>query len=141
MDTEWKAIDKWKNYREKYGDDGQIGLAKWKKWRMFGFTADPEGLLEIELGSIEKPMELQINYRASLGGSIQIGLFTRKGRGDLDPIKGRSMGEMQAMDQDAISQTVVWKNGSVVMPVENKRIVAQIKLCVASIYAWRFKEI
>jgi len=53
-----------------------VGVARWPKWRLFGYRANPEGVLTIYLGRITRPSELVLNYEVPAGGKVRVQLET-----------------------------------------------------------------
>jgi len=129
---DWKAMPRWVDYMSRHADSG-ISFARWPKWRLFGFESDPEGTLTIDLGRIERPSEVVLNYeiikpegqiRAELRGQ---GLETRA-LADAVPLSGNSLGEV-----------VTWKSGSVVPPAASASLVLHLEC--ARVYAYELRPI
>ena len=119
-----------------------IGLARWPAWRFFGFHANPEGSLDLQLGRIERPAHLRLNYKTERKGSVRVQLFSRVGRDDLTPIKGcNAEQDVVPLTGDSIHETVRWRSGDIVHPPQEGQIVARITLDRASIYAWDWNPV
>ena len=137
MDMDWGPIEKWSRVREESGFYSVIGLAKWPKWRLFGYHGDPEGTIDIEVGEISASSQLVLNYRTGRAGSVRVQLFAREGRSDCGDVPGRSeLGDCVPLTGDNVAQTVSWKDGVLVYPVPGKRIVARLTIEDATVYAW-----
>jgi hypothetical protein len=135
--VDWQRLPEWRQVRESSGPHAVVGLAKWPKWRLFGFHADPEGVVEIELGEIAKPCELRLNYEAGVQGRIHTQLFAREGRLDRQDISGRSDPDASIpLTGDSLSETVRWQDGPVIHPIPGKRLVARLAMANARVYAW-----
>ena len=137
LDADWKARKKWRRIRAESGHPGVVGLAKWPKWRLFGYHADPDGVLELELGEITTPSELLLNYKAAYAGSVRVQLFSREGRGDCGDIPSRSStADCIPLTGDNTGEVVAWKQGTVIQPAHGKRIVARLTMENSYVYAW-----
>ena len=127
------------------GDSAEgIGYVSWPRWRLFGYHADPGGELDIELGRMDGPAELVLNYETEIGGSIRVQLATLDDdqRHEIDPpntIEGHGFDDALPLVGDGLSEVVRWRNGSVVRPVGGKRLVAQLSVERAKIYAYELR--
>lgn len=128
LNEEWKPINKWTEWTAKYGyPNGGIGFVSWPKYRLFGFESSPYGELTIDLGVIEKPSELFLNYQTKPGGAV----FVEQ----LDNPK-RTQAESIPLSGDAISEKVAWKDGTIIQPSQGKKVLLKLCLNVASVYAY-----
>lgn len=126
--------------RDAEGAGVVAGLARWPRWRLFGFQSEPAGVMEIDLGALDRPSELVLNYKAGSQGMLQVQLFARAGRGDKAAINGRSEPEACVpMTGDTLAGAVLWKDGARVDPVPGKRLVARIVMDDAALYAWEWR--
>ena len=140
MDADWNVMGKWREVREAAGCHSVIGLARWPKWRLFGLLADPEGQVDIELGPIDKPSELSLNYCAGFRGSVRVQFHTREMRGDCGDVTGRSdIADCLPLTGDSISELVRWREGSVIGPTTSRQTVARITLENATLYGWELR--
>jgi len=110
-------------------DEGmyRIGVARWPKWRLFGFRSDPHGTLEINLGRLEAPRELHLNYRCEIGGSI---------RAELVHHDQRTLEQAVALTGDALHAPVAWADGTVLPPKPGGDTVVRLHLDRAEVYAY-----
>ena len=139
LDLDWKPIEKWSKMAD---DQRSIGLAKWPAWRLFGFQADPEGLLDYELGRLDRPSRLVLNYKASFQGNVRVQLFGREIRGDCIEIPGFSaMEDSVPLTGDSVGEVVRWKSGDVIQPSPDRRLVARFIVENAAIYAWEWQPV
>ena len=142
MDADWQPIEKWTRVRQENGFYSVVGLAKWPKWRLFGYHADPEGSVDIEMGEILEPSELLLNYKAACEGNVRVQVFAREGRGDCQDIPGRSdPADSVPLTGDSVGEVVAWKSGTVIHPVPGRRIVARLTLGNATAYAWDLRPV
>ncbi len=117
----------------------RIGYVAWPAWRLFGFHADPEGELEIELGELDRPHELRLNYECAGGGSIAVQLQTlaRNQRvQDSETIAGYECEQANPLSGEALRAPVSWQGGAVIQPVPGKRLVARLFMQRAKVYAF-----
>ena len=130
VDAEWKRLD---DRMEQLIDGGlaRIGFARWPKWRLFGFRADPTGSLEIDLGPIDTPGRLLLNYETESGGSVRTELLS-----DGEPIEGRSADDSVAATGDAVAGSVAWNDGDLIQPSDGKPVTARLHLETATVYAF-----
>jgi hypothetical protein len=137
LDLDWKPVEKWSKMAD---DQRSIGLAKWPAWRLFGFQADPEGLLDYELGRLDRPSRLVLNYKAGFQGNVRVQLFGREIRGDCIEIPGFSaMEDAVPLTGDSVGEVVRWISGDVIQPSPDRRLVARFIVENAAIYAWEWQ--
>ena len=137
LDERWQRIDRWTDWTSRYGEGG-IGFARWPKWRLFGFESDPEGSFVIDLGPIDRPGELHLNYRTKPGGAIRVELFEAGGP---EPIPGRSLADAAPLAGDGTAEKVAWKDGSVIAPTGGKSVRAKLHLECAAAYAYEVRDV
>lgn len=63
-------------YVSDFGD--KVGYAHWPKWRIFACRAEPEGVIDINLGHVATPGALHLNYACDPGGSVKLQWLTRR---------------------------------------------------------------
>ena len=141
LDVTWKGNEKWTKFVNRHYKSG-AGIARWQKWRMFGYYASPEGVIDVELGEIEQPSELVLNYKSELEGSIRVQIFEREGRYDTGNIINRSnMDDVVPLTGDNIAEIVKWKDGTTIQPAPGKRIVARLTMENSRVYAWEVRPL
>ncbi len=126
------------------GRGGGIGYAHWPKWRLFGFHADPEGELEIELGELDQPCELLLNYEALTGGAIHVQLHTLAPFARLqetEPVEQRRYDDAVALTGDALQAPAAWSGGTVIHPTPGRRTVARLSMQRAKVYAFELRPV
>lgn len=138
LGTDWKRLPQWSEYRGKHPLSG-ITYASWPKWRLFGFDADPEGSMRIDLGRIDKPSEVLINYEITKPeGSIRCEL---KG----DGLVLRSAEESIPLTEDSIAAVVRWKDekdgkeGSTILPAASASLTLNMRC--ARVYAYEVRPL
>ncbi|MDP6110753.1 MAG: hypothetical protein QGG53_02710 [Planctomycetota bacterium] len=137
MDEQWKVDDALATHLDAAGDEWVVGVARWPKWRLFGFHANPRGHFDLELGELSEPSELLLNYRTEPQGCVQVQIFAREVRNDMGEIAGRSSADDAVpLTGDSLAEVVAWRDGTILQPVPGKRLVARIVLDRASVYAW-----
>lgn len=139
---DWTDNPRWSAHRQTEGPTMTTGLLRWPRWRMFGYAAEPEGALELDLGVLNRPAELVMNYRTGGGGALRVGLFTRAGRLDATAVAGRSdEGDIVPMRGDELSAVAAWKGGTIVPASAGRRIIARIAMEDATLYAWDWRPV
>ena len=112
-------------------DEGlsRIGVARWPKWRLFGFRSNPKGSLTLTLDGIKEPSRLLLNYECEKGGSVRISLEDLPQRTEQKaiPLKGSSF-----------NAAATWSDGDVLVPrSDGQPIKATLHLDRASVYAYQ----
>ena len=137
LDVNWNINHELQNYRNN-NNDWAVGIAKWPKWRLFGFSADPEGILEINLGKSDCVKELFLNFKTKQNGCIRVGLKTRGEDGKMQFLPGFSVDDAVSLSGDCLKETVKWKNESEIPVIGESDIIAEIHVSESSVYAWEF---
>mgnify|MGYP001006572995 CR=1 FL=1 len=85
----------------------RIGVARWPKWRLFGFRSDPVGTLTLKLDGARGPCRLLLNYECQPSGSIRVSLANLPDRTEANaiPLTGSSLAAPAA-----------WKDGDLLAP-------------------------
>ncbi len=125
---DWKPAPQWADYQGRHVRSG-ITFARWPKWRLFGFESSPEGSLRVNLGRIERPSRIVLNYEiihpeghvlAELNGN-----GTEK-RVLVAPLTG-----------DHTDGVLTWKTGDIVPPMEDASLT--LALTSARVYAYEVR--
>lgn len=126
--------------------DDKIGYVSWPKWRLFGFHADPEGELEIDLGCIKEISQLALNYEVlEECGYIGVELYAldnkthRVQEGTM--IAKRSKDDAIKLTGNSLYEIVRWNEGLHIDPVENCRIIARLCMYRSKVYAFKVTPI
>ncbi len=130
VDDAWQINDKWKQALIESGLD-RIGFAYWPKDRLFGFRADPEGVLELNLGLIDKPCSLVLNYSTLPGGRLRVELPARDGHALADAI---------ALTGDQITGLATWQCGEQILPTLDQPLIVRLHLERAEVYAYELRR-
>ncbi len=85
--------------RHTRGDYG-IGIARFPKFRCFGFRAHPEGILCLKLEVPDKPWEMRLNYACKFGGHLRASLN--------DAVSGERLGTAAVLEGDEACATLEW---------------------------------
>lgn len=104
---------------------GQIAMASWPRWRLFGLFADPEGSLVIKLGKLNQPHRLRLNYVAGKNGCVRAAVLN-------DP--HRSLEHAHPLTSDEVTATAAWKTSDLLLPSEDVRV--QLHMHDATVYAY-----
>ena len=107
----------------------RIGVARWPKWRVFGFRSDPKGTLTLKLDGIREPCRLLLNYECERGGSVRISL------GD---VPGRTEENSIPLTGSSLNAGATWSDGDILVPrLEGQSVEATLHLDRASVYAYQ----
>jgi len=131
LDPRWQVVDRWAEWTSRYGKGG-ITLARWPKWRLFGFESDPDGSFAIDLGPVARPSELLLNYITKPGGSVRV---------ELPDVQGRALADAVPLTGDSLGGKAAWKGGTAIAPSAGKRVLAKLHLDVATVYAYELRAI
>jgi hypothetical protein len=130
LTNQWQVIPERQREMEEQGSS-TIGFARWKRGRLFGFRAEGEGILTLDLGESNGPIELTLNYRVTRpSGSIRV---------ELAGIGDRSLARAVPLTGDALAATVAWSGGTRIVPPQNDRLVAIIHLDCAELFAYEVR--
>ena len=130
LSSDWKVLENRKKELLKSGMC-RIGFASWPKDRLFGFKADPEGIMELDLGKINKPVELIINLKTEGNGRVRVELPGRK---------EYSLDNSCPMSGNHLGAAVAWKAGSVIKPKGDGPLVVRIYAECAELYAFELNS-
>jgi hypothetical protein len=112
-------------------DEGlsRIGVARWPKWRLFGFRSDPKGSLTLKLDGIREPCRLLLNYECEQGGSVRI---------SLEDVPGRTEANSIPLTGSSLDAAATWSDGDVLAPrPEGQSVKATLHMDRASVYAYQ----
>jgi len=137
LDTNWQKIDK---RAEQFRNEGisRIGFAHWPKWRLFGYQADPDGSICIDIGELKHPVKVSLNYDTHATGGIRAEVMGYK-RYDREDQPGRGLAESIALTGDSLSTEVAWQDGSVIKPMQGRCVAIRFHLERARVYAFDVK--
>lgn len=139
LDGQWKVIDKYAAHLREEGF-GKISYASWTKNRLFGFRSDPEGGIDLDLGELRGPVRFHLNYTTHSTGSIRAELVGQQYR-DRRPIPGRTLDDSVVARGDSHDQTLRWKDGDVIHPLEGYPIRLRLHMERASVYAFDVRPV
>jgi len=122
-----------------------LHVARWARDRFFGFRAETEAELILDLGPITAPASLRLNYRTTPGGWIRVSV-AKNGPGTFLPgfsplpdqaEPGWSADECLPLEGDAVDGDVHWTTGTT-LPVTtpDQSLIVTIKLFLAECYAY-----
>ncbi len=122
-----------------------IHVARWPRDRFFGFRAETESDLLLDIGPITAPASLRINFRTTPGGWIRVGA-TKGGRGAFiagfsalpdgaEP--GWSHDECLQLEGDHCGAVVSWRNGDLLPLTESEEsLLLTIRMFLAECFAY-----
>jgi hypothetical protein len=106
----------------------RIGVARWPRWRIFGFRSDPVGTLSLRLGPMDKPSRLLLNYECKPGGSV---------RTSVADIEDRALDRSVALTGSSIGKPAAWEDGELLVPgAGGESITVTVHLDRASLFAY-----
>ncbi len=128
----WYSNEEWEideELKQTLIDEGmyRIGVARWPKWRLFGFHSDPRGTLDINLGRLSEPAELHLNYRCESGGSIRAELLNHD---------QHNLEQAVALTGDELHAPVAWTGGSGLPVNPGADSTVRLHLDRAEVYAY-----
>ncbi len=130
LDEHWRINEQRQQSLLERGMD-RIGFAYWPKDRLFGFRADPEGVLELNLGEVADhaagAYELRLNYKTLPGGTIRVAL---------PEIAGYGLADAVPLTGDQVAGVVAWHGGTQIMPQPGKPLIVRLYLDQAEVYAY-----
>lgn len=129
LSENWEMIEERRRHLIETGMS-RIGFVRWPKDRLFGFRADPGGVLELDLGEVSEPCKLLLNYRAAAGGSVRV---------DLPGVSGHALADAVPLSGDHLAEPAAWREGSMILPQRDKRLTARIHLDCAEIFAYELR--
>jgi hypothetical protein len=128
LDTSPKVVPELQKQLAKEGL-ARIGFASWPKWRLFGFQADPVGALDIDLGTVDQPSHLLLNYETESGGRVTAELLNDPSLADY------SVDNAIPLTKDNIAERASWQGGALIQPSSGK-LTARVHLDRATLYAY-----
>jgi hypothetical protein len=112
-------------------DEGisRIGVARWPKWRLFGFRSDSQGALTLSLDDIKEPSRLLLNYECEQGGSVRIAL---------EDVLERTEENSVPLTGSRFDAAATWSDGDVLTRrPEGQPVKVTLHLDRASVYAYQ----
>lgn len=129
LNTDWKRNSRWAKHMVKHCERA-IGFASWPKYRLFGIESPREGGFTIDLGVLDRPARLWLNYKSSFGGSVRVELESAAMSGGeiSNPLEGN---ETRA--------PVCWSGGPEIASTAGKTLKARIHLEKSIAYAYEIE--
>jgi len=109
----------------------RIGLARWPAWRLFGFRAKTTGELNIDLGEIARPVELELNCTAEADGAVRVELLADSAIG------GRGREDAVPLIGDHLRAVTAWNTGTLIAPTRDRQVTARVLLDRATVWAFK----
>lgn len=130
INNRWNTQQRWKEVMRVTGDAAQTGVARWPKWRLFGYMADPEGVLNIDLGEITKDCTLALNCTTVRDGSVRVELVDVPGcgRDDAVPLTGNHLAAEAA-----------WRGGPTIPARPGQKTIARLHMEQATVWAYELR--
>ncbi|HOF89658.1 MAG TPA: hypothetical protein PLZ36_16375, partial [Armatimonadota bacterium] len=127
INNHWTLQPRWKDAMRAEGTVAQTGVARWPKWRLFGYTADPEGALTLTLGELAEPSTLLLNYETEATGSIRV---------ELPGADGYTLDDAIPLDGSHLAAPVAWKTGPVIPARPGQQTTVKLHLERATVWAY-----
>ena len=119
--------------RERHADGrSRIGVARFPKWRLFGFRAHPEGMLCLKPKVPDGPWEMYLNYKCEHGGHVDATLC--------DAVSGDALGRGPTLRGDATEAKIVWKETSPGAIAPGRPVTVLLGMRHASVYAFELRR-
>ncbi|NQT91391.1 MAG: hypothetical protein HQ559_01420 [Lentisphaerae bacterium] len=106
----------------------RIGVARFPKYRLFGFRAHPEGALCLKLKVPAKPWDMYLNYECEHGGHIEVLLQ--------DALGTKTYGTAARLEGDAAEAKVMWDDGARRGIAAGGEFAVQLIMRHATVYAF-----
>ncbi len=104
LSNSWQVLDRWKRALAEEGI-ARISYVEWPRWRLFGYRADPDGIMELRLGRIAVPFRLFLNYECEGGGSVRV---------EVPGAPDRSVEDAIALTGSSLGAPAVWRTGETI---------------------------
>ncbi len=124
LDENFRRMDRWAAYADQHGKYS-IGVARWPRFRFVGLEAMRSGAVTLDLGPLEAPATLRLNYTTQAGGSVRVE--------QLEATE-RSLEEACPLTGESASREVTWKGGANLQPAPRAKV--RLHLERASVYAY-----
>jgi hypothetical protein len=132
LDSRWKRLDRWKAVLQEEGL-ARITFARWPKWRLFGFRADPEGTLDLHLDGISEASRLCLNFECDRTGSIRVEV--------LDDAE-RNLDASVPMTGSSLARKVAWRGTDLLRAdSDGGRITVRLHLERATVWAFETRPV
>ena len=106
----------------------RIGIARWPKWRLFGFRADPAGMVVFRIGPLEGASELHLNYACEPGGRIDAGLTDDNG--------GEVLDRAARLTGDAVEAKMHWEKGVLAAAAPGEKFWLKLQMDRATVWGY-----
>ncbi|MFN0197955.1 MAG: hypothetical protein ACKVT0_14515 [Planctomycetaceae bacterium] len=114
---------------------GRIRAAVWRKDGFVSLDAAEKGTFTTRPLSFTGD-ELHLNFDTRTGGSVRVAVLDQDGK----PLPGFTLDDCLPLTGDAVSQPVVWKNGSELSQLEGKPIRLNVELSNSRLWSFRFAQ-
>jgi hypothetical protein len=130
IDTNWSVNDEAKAKLIQRGI-ARIGYAAWPAYRLFGYRAEPEGTITLNLGRITEPMTLHLNYEThNPDGRVTAAVRNAE---------QKTHEQCRTLADSGIDDAVAWQDGTVIQPDPQGGIVLDVALHEATLWAWELR--
>ncbi|OPZ87860.1 MAG: hypothetical protein BWY76_00252 [bacterium ADurb.Bin429] len=127
INNRWTLQPRWKEAMRAEGTVAQTGVARWPKWRLFGYTADPEGTLTLNLGEIPEDCILLLNYECDLAGSIRV---------ELPGADGHALDDAVPLTGSHLAAPAAWKGETRIPARPGRQTTVKLHLERATVWAY-----
>ncbi|MCJ8330900.1 MAG: hypothetical protein HRT89_03550 [Lentisphaeria bacterium] len=109
----------------------KIGIARFPKFRLFGFRGNPEGTVCLKPEIPDAPWDLLLNYKCDKDGYVNVGLFDEAGE--------KKFSQTIRLEGDAAAETVQWDEGAKAAIEKGGKFCIKIDLRHATVFAYELR--
>ena len=119
---------------ERHAEEGKsrIGIARFPKWRVFGFRAETSGAICLRPRVPDGPWDMFLNYACGPGGRIDATLWDRDGK--------ENFGRAAPLEGDHTAAPLVWDEPARKRIAAGGEVSVQLYMENASVYAYEILE-
>lgn len=127
LGSSWQVLDRWKRTLAEEGI-ARISYVEWPRWRLFGYRADPEGVLDLRLGRIAAPSRLLLNYECEGNGSMRV---------EVPGAPDRSVENAAALTGSSLGVPASWRTGQIIQPPpDGAELTVRLHMERATVWAY-----
>jgi len=129
IDEHWQVLPARRDQMlaEKFGG---ISFVSWPKHRLFGYRANPDGVLTLNLGPQPGPVELALNFESEPTGSLRVEVVDRP---------ELNLANAVPLTGNGLATPVAWKSGQTIPAMPDQPLVVQLHLDRATVWAYAVK--
>jgi hypothetical protein len=132
IDEKGQTVPELVKKRHGLGDYG-VGIARFPKYRLFGFRAHPTGILCLKPEIPDGPWEMHLNYACTHGGHINVSLN--------DAVSGERLGTAAVLEGDATGALLEWDEDARKHIGKVPEVTVMLNMEHATVYAYEVKQV